>query len=137
MNKKTLARDGIHDIGGVKFNYEKTTPYIWVSIGSEKKRIKKNDLWMLVFMMSKGKTQDQLIPVWEKEMVQFTRQHYIKATRDIKEGETIQFHCDVNVPKIVVDSLLAKEGVTPTDVMVKAEELPKDTLELERAVQTS
>ena len=108
-----------HEISGAVFEYEPKTKYVNITIGKEKRRLKKTDLWMLVFMMSKGKQQDDLIPVWEKEMVQFTRQHQIKATKDIKAGEMIKFHCDVNVPKIVVESLLAKEGITDPSTVMK------------------
>lgn len=120
MSKKKFGED--HEISGVRFKYEKKTKYLTIEIGDQKRRLKKTDLWMLVFMMSKDKQQDDLIPVWEKDMVQFTRFHTIKATKDIKEGEIIKFHCDVNVPKIVVDSLLVKEGVTdPASVMKEAD----------------
>lgn len=129
MAKKTFEK---HDLGGVVIQYSKG-PNLTITIGKEKRSIKKTDLWMLVFMNSKGKAQDDLIPVWEKEMLQFTRQHQIRATRDIKAGEMIKYHCDVNVPKIVVESLLRKEGVTdPSAVMKPAEEIPKDDIELRR-----
>lgn len=112
-----------HKIGEVTFNYEKT-PYLSIAIGKQKARIKKTDLWMLVFMMSKGKTQDDLIPVWEKEMVQFTRQHKVRAGKDIKAGEEVIFNCDVNIPRIVVESLLKKEGIDdPNTVMKSSKEL--------------
>ena len=124
MAKKKFG--GEHEIGGVKFKYDKT-PFVTITIGKEVRKVKKSDVWMLVFMNSKGKQQDDLIPVWEKEMVQFTRQHIITATRDVKAGEKLKFHCDVNVPKIVVDSLLRKEGITdPSSVMKEAEAIPPD-----------
>lgn len=108
-----------HEISGTVFEYEPKTKYLTITIGKEKRRLKKTDLWMLVFMMSKGKQQDDLIPVWEKDMVQFTRQHKIKATKDIKAGEMVQFHCDVNVPKIVVESLLLENGITDPSTVMK------------------
>ncbi len=123
-----------HEIGGAIFEYEKKTKYLTITVGKEKRRLKKTDLWMLVFMMSKGKQQDDLIPVWEKEMVQFTRQHQIKATKDIKAGEMIKFHCDVNVPKIVVESLLAKEGITDPSTVMKPME--KEVIPTPKALDT-
>lgn len=121
MAKKTFGNN--HEIGGVKFKYEKS-PYLTVSIGSVSRRIKKTDLWMLVFMMSKGKTQDDLIPVWEKEMVQFVRQYKIIAKNDMKAGETIVFNANINIPKIVVESLLKKEGIEdPSTVMLPTPEV--------------
>lgn len=125
--KKKFAED--HEISGVKFKYEKVTKFLTIEIGNEKRRLKKSDLWMLVFMMSKGKQQDDLIPVWEKNMVQFTRQHQIRATRDIKEGEMLKFHCDVNVPQIVLDSITQKEGIK---MLEKATVIPLDTPEEEK-----
>jgi hypothetical protein len=114
-----LSKKEEHDISGVKFKYEKGKPYVTIRIEKDQRRIKKTDLWMLVFMMSKGKQQDDLIPVWEKDMIQFTRQHKVRATKDIKAGEMVEFHCDVNVPKIVVDSLLKKEGIEDPNTVIK------------------
>ena len=125
-----------HTISGVTFDYQKGE-FLTVSIGDKTKKIKKTDLWMLVFMMSKGKTQDDLIPVWEKEMMQFTRQHQIKVTRDVKAGEYMKFHCDVNVPKIVVASILKDEGAEcDVDALKPAESIPKDTPEEEKQLST-
>ena len=117
MSKKTFEK---HDLGGVVFQYSKG-PNLTVTIGKEKRTIKKTDLWMLVFMNAKGKTQDDLIPVWEKEMVQFIRQYEIVCKKDMKAGEKMTFHAKIDVLKIVVESIIKKEGIDPATIFPKKE----------------
>lgn len=107
MSKKEFEKQ---EIGGVSFQYLKGKG-VTITIGKEKRTIPKNDLWMIVFMNSKGKTQDQLVPVWQKDMMQFVRQYEIVAKKDMKAGDKLTFHANIDVPKVVVESLLKKEGV--------------------------
>jgi hypothetical protein len=88
------------------FLFDPKKEYFRVKIGNEETSVKRTDLWMMVFMTNGGKRQDDLLEVKQNEMMQFVRQHQVKATKDIKEGELITVNCNVNVPQVVVDSLL-------------------------------
>lgn len=114
MAKKEFEKQ---EIGGVTFQYLKGKG-VTITIGREKRTIPKNDLWMIVFLNSKGKTQDQLVPVWQKDMMQFVRQYEIVAKTDMKAGDRLRFHANIDVPKVVVESLLAKEGVADPKALI-------------------
>ncbi len=119
-----LTKKQDFDMDGVVFTCDPRTKWVTVKIGAKKGRVKKNDLWMMVFMISKEKQQDDMIPEEDIEMMQFVRQHQVKATKDIKAGEMITVNCNVNVPMTVVESLLKKEGIeNPQTVITKTSEL--------------
>ena len=94
---------------GLEFWYDPKTKWINVKLNGQKSRIRKTELWQLAFMISGEEKQDELLPAKKITMMQFDRIHTIKATKDIKKDETIQFHCHVDVPKVVVEHLLSKE----------------------------
>lgn len=92
--------------GDVVFTVDPKKPHIVMSLGKEKRSIKKNELWTMVFAISKKKKQADLIPVTSKEMMQFVRQVEFKATKDIKAGEVMKFHLPINIPMTVVQAAL-------------------------------
>ena len=118
-----LKKPQTFDLGEAVFKYDPKTKWIHLTLGKEKTRIKQNDLWMMTFMISKEKQQDDLIPDKDQDMMQFVRQHQIRAKKDIKEGEMITVNCNVNVPQVVVDSLLKEKGVEDITKVLKKTEL--------------
>lgn len=115
--------------GTANFKYDHKTEWVHLNLGKQKTRIKKTDLWMMVFMMTKDKKQkDDLISEQDREMMQFVRQHQVRATKDIKEGELMIFNCKVNVPLIVVDSIVKKEGLEMKDILLDNKLSPSPSL---------
>ena len=108
------------EFDNVTFLFDPKKEYFKVKIGNEEASVKRTDLWMMVFMTNAGKRQDDLLEVNQKEMMTFVRQHQVKATKDIKEGEMITVNCNVNVPQTVVDSVLKEKGIDPK-VLTKTE----------------
>ena len=107
----TLKKPQDFEFDKAIFKYDPKTKWLHLKLGTEKAKIKYTDLWMMTFVLGNHKQQDDLIPVEDKEMMVFVRQHQVKATKDIKEGEMITVNCNVNVPVVVVESLLKKEGI--------------------------
>lgn len=105
------------------FLFDPKKEYFKVKIGDEQASVKRTDLWMMVFMTNGGKKQDDLLNVEQKEMMTFVRQHQIKATKDIKTGEMITVNCNVNVPLVVVESLLKEKGVEDITKVLRKTEL--------------
>ena len=119
----TLKTKQNFEFNGATFKFDPKTKWMHLKIGKEKARIKHNDLWMMVFMTSGQKKQDDLIEIDSRDMMQFVRQHQVKATKDIKEGEMITVNCNVNVPLVVVESLLKKEGIEDVTTVLKRTDL--------------
>ena len=42
-------------------------------------------------------------------MMSFYRMYKIKAEKDLKAGDTVNFHCQIDVPLAIMDSLINKE----------------------------
>ncbi len=118
-----LTKKNTFTLGSVTFKYAPKSKEFKVTVGDEVRYIRFQDLWMMIYMVSDQKNKDDLIPVLKNEIMVFARKHTIKATKDIKAGEIINCHCEVNVPKIVVESLLKEHGVEdPQSVMKRTEE---------------
>ena len=98
--------------GDVKFIVDPKKPSVVVQVeNGQKATIKKIDLWGMVFAMSDSKQQEGLIPVQKSEIMQIDRVHTIKATKDIKEGETVKFHCHIDIPLALAEAQLTKVDI--------------------------
>lgn len=122
----TLKTKQNFEFDNITFKYDPKTKWVNVKISKEKGRIKQNDLWMMTFMISKERQQDDMMPDKDRDMMQFVRQHQIRATKDIKAGEMITVNCNVNVPMVVVDSLLKERGVEPKEVLLPTTKLEQN-----------
>lgn len=118
-----LKKKQIFKFGDVSFMVDPKKPHIVMTVGKEKYSIKKNEIWSMAYMMSKEKEQADLIPVQKKEMVEFWKQVEIRATKDIKAGETIKTHIRISIPVEMANAELTKDekdtishaaGVIPT-----------------------
>ncbi len=125
----SLSKPQQFEMEGITFKYNPKSKWVNFKAGTQKGRIKQKDLWMMTFMITKDKKQqDDLITEQDREMMQFVRQHQIKCTRDMKEGEMITVNCNVNVPVIVVESLLKSKGIEdPKTVMLSTKDLSTPT----------
>lgn len=97
------------EIENGELSFDPKTKWIKIKIGKESSRIKKKDLWQIAFMISDVMKQDELLPAQQITMMEFDREHMVKAEKDIKAGEIVKFHCHVSVPKVIVDHLLEKK----------------------------
>ena len=105
-----IAKKQTFKMGRAEFRFDPALPYIVVKLGKNMTHIKKTELWMMTFAISKEADQPDLIPAQKKEMMSFDRVHTIKATKAIAEGETIKFHCHTDVPIQILNSLVNKES---------------------------
>lgn len=105
-----------------------------ITIGKQSTEVEYKELWGVIFVLGEGKYRDEMIPVQKKEMMVFSRKHVIKATKDIKAGETINVWCEVNIPKTIVEAIAEENGVKviyqkdsviPTDEPVPANSIQK------------
>lgn len=81
-----------------------------ISIGKKSAEVVYGELWGIIFMLGTNEFRDELMPVQKKEMMVFSRKHQIKATKDIKEGETLNVWCEINIPQIIVESIAKQNG---------------------------
>lgn len=106
--------------GDISFTIDPLKPRVVVKMGSLKTTMKKSDLWQMAFLITKDKEkQADLIPVTKRPMMKITRLFKIKATKDLKAGDIIEFHTDIDVPLAVVDSVLKEHGKTLEDIIPK------------------
>lgn len=106
----------------VSFTIDPKLTTVLVKCGPHKIKMRKSDLWQLAFMISKQKDQDELIPIEKRPMMKFMRIFKVQARKDMKAGEVMEFHTEIDVPLMVVDQLLKEHGVELKDV-IKPEEL--------------
>lgn len=87
-----------------------TSKKIQLDIGGQKTDVEYKDLWGVVFLLGDEEHQDQMMPTQKKEMMVFSRKHQIMLQKDMKQGETVSVWCEVNVPLIVVESIVEENG---------------------------
>lgn len=92
-----------------------------ITVGKVSSEVSYKELWGAVWYLGDVEFRDEMLPVQKKEMMQFARVHTIEATHDIKKGERLQVHCEVNIPQTIVNAIAKKEGAK---VIMPTEELP-------------
>lgn len=103
--------------GDVEFFVDPKNPYITMKLGEEKRSIKKNEIWAMVFAISKSKKQADLIPVQEKEMMTFQRVFRVPVPVDKKAGEFIYFTGDIDIPKTIVQANLTPQQILDANLL--------------------
>ena len=97
-----------------------------LTLGKKSTEMDYKDLWGAVFVLGEGKYRDEMLPLRQKEMMVFSRKHVIKVSKDLKAGETVNVWCEVNIPKIVVESIAEKNGAKV--IYQRVEEMPLDVV---------
>lgn len=95
--------------GAVKFHVDPKKPHVILELDGKRQNIKKNELWMMVFAISKVKKQADLIPVVQQEMVPFYRSVSVRASKDMKAGEVIKTNIKIDIPLTIVQAQLTAE----------------------------
>ncbi len=83
---------------------------IKVTVGEKEAIIKISDLYAFVFTIVNDKEQEDLIPIKKVLMRKLVRQHVIRATKDIKSGETIVSRCETDIPVEIWKAALLLKG---------------------------
>ena len=71
------------------------------TIGDTQVIIPKAELFQLLFTVSNPEQQAEMMIVDEKLVRPHARKHIVKLTKDMKAGETLNVHCEVNIPEIL------------------------------------
>lgn len=102
IGKKTaeLAKDFFVDV-------DPKDDFVTVRYAKRSKRIKKTDLYTFCMLIADPETLDKLTPVRKETVEEFTREHRVRVTKDIKEGEYLTVQCKVRVPERVVEGIKA------------------------------
>ena len=100
---------------------------VCITIGTQKTEIDYKELWGVVFVLGEGQYRDDMLPVQKKEMMVFSRKHVIEAQKDIKKGEKLNVWCEVNIPKIVVESIAEENGAKVIYQMPEVIPTPEST----------
>ncbi len=100
------------EIGDVLFDVKPDSQWINVRMHGKEGTIDKNALWAMVFAISGGKEQDDLIPVRQTEMMTFERIHTVKLNKDMRKGEILKYRAKIDVPVTIVESL---KGMVETE----------------------
>ncbi len=79
--------------------------------------VKKVDLWSVCFTIADQKTQMDLIPVKQTEMVTYRRIHNVKLKKGLREGEILRVACEISVPEVIHENLAGN--------IIKRKEKPK------------
>lgn len=107
----------IFKYGLISFKIDPKKDLVLVRVGEHKITMKKHDLWEMAWLISRQKEQDDLISIQKTHLMKFERGMKIQATKDIKKGEFIQINVPVNVPTLIVESLLQEHGKELKDVL--------------------
>lgn len=93
----------------MEVNWDKTlTEYIKLLFDGKEAYIKRSDLFAMMFVLATPEQQEDMIPVTRKEMKPYERQHRVKVTKDLKEGDELVVNCIVHVPSIIDESIRAE-----------------------------
>lgn len=79
--------------------------YVRLLFNGEEAYIKKSDLFSFMFVLATPEQQDELIPVSRREVRPYERQHRVKLTKDMKEGEELVVNCMIHVPTIIDEAI--------------------------------
>ena len=86
---------------------------IKLAIGKSEAIIPKAELFQLLFTVSNAEQQAEMMTVKKEEVRPFARKHVVKVLKDLKAGDILSVHCEVNVPEIVSEAFkrqYIKEG---------------------------
>jgi len=76
-----------------------------VKMGSEEAIIPLQEVYSFIMIAGTPEQQANLIPVKQTTVKKIIKRHVVQATKDIKKGELINFHCETNVPIEIVEGL--------------------------------
>lgn len=112
--------------------------FVTITIGNKENkksiRVHYKELWSAVWVLGDKEFKDQLIPVQKTQCMLFSRQHKVRATRDIKQGDEINFWCEVSVEKTVVEAIAEKNGAKVIEKSVEVLSTPQISAPPEEAV---
>jgi len=83
------------------------------TIGKSEAIIPRAELFQLLFTVSNAEQQAEMMTVKKEEVRPHARKHMVKLTKDMKAGEIMNVHCEVNIPLILEESFkqeFIKEG---------------------------
>ena len=86
-------------------NLKKYEDCVVFSFVKSKVAIPQAELYQLIFTISNPAQQTEMMPVKREEVRPYARKHTVRATKDIKAGELINVHCEINVPLLLEESL--------------------------------
>lgn len=90
---------------GIFFDVDPASDWIQVRVGTQKAGIRKNELWGLAFAIADAKTQDDLMPIRQTEIMVYERIHKVRAKTNINKGDVLSFKCKVDVPVTIKEGL--------------------------------
>ena len=78
---------------------------VLITVGEEKTVVDFKDLYMFVLMEATEHLKDELMPEKKVKMYKHIRQHAVIAGKDIKKGDRTIVNCEIDIPKVLVDTL--------------------------------
>jgi hypothetical protein len=90
---------------GLLLKFNPASDNVIFKFGRHESKVKRTDLWMMVFSMMDQDMQDKMIPEKKTEMERFVRTHNIKIIKDLKAGDIVKFHCEIDVPAVVAEGM--------------------------------
>lgn len=127
INKQNIAilTDTLNN-GQVSFEVNWDPNYqdsIRITLGEHQAIIARSQLFEFMFMLATPEQQVDMIPVKKTEMIQYIKQHVVKAEKDIRMGEQIVVNCRVNVPQTIADAIKRKIEEGDTEIFNQQEML--------------
>jgi len=116
--KAELTNKGDKDKVFAEVNWnKKDKDCIKFTIGNKTAIIPRAELFQLLFTVSNPIQQAEMMPVKTELVRPFARKHIVKLTKDLKKGDTVNVHCEVNIPEILVEhfkkKFLNKNSIVP------------------------
>lgn len=79
--------------------------HVRIRIGDSEETVKKVDLWAAIFAIADAKTQEEMMPVRQTEVMTFERIHNVRIKKDTKANTIVKVRCHVDVPVRIEENL--------------------------------
>jgi hypothetical protein len=90
---------------GLRIAYDEKSQTLEAEIGGKTATMTKLELWQFVFSICDPDLREQIMPVRQTEVMEYTKVHTVQLKKDMRRGEIMKVRCITHVPTTVVEGL--------------------------------
>jgi hypothetical protein len=114
INDHLVAKD-IGHLNDLEFwfnwNKRREAKTIHIKMGDNEGEFDKDELWQLMFITAEEDWMDKMIPSKVEQATRFWKTVEVKATEDIKRGNSIKVRIPFNITNEVLEELAKQRGI--------------------------
>ncbi len=103
LERNILEIDGSN--GSILFDVDPESEHIMVKFAGKETKIKRMDLWGMVYAIMGEIEQEKMTPVRKTEVQHYDKEHLYQLKKDAKKGTVLRIRCHLSVPLTVVEGL--------------------------------